>query len=45
MTVDNVDLFIFHQANLFMISHLQRRLRIPDEKFVVYLSEVGNTAA
>lgn len=45
LKVDDVDLFIFHQANLFMISHLQRRLRIPDERFVVHLSEVGNTAA
>jgi 3-oxoacyl-[acyl-carrier-protein] synthase-3 len=40
-----VDLFIFHQANGFILDHLRRKLRIPAEKFVVALEDVGNTAA
>jgi 3-oxoacyl-[acyl-carrier-protein] synthase-3 len=40
-----VDLFIFHQANGFILDHLRRKLGIPAEKFVVALEHVGNTAA
>lgn len=42
---DDVDHFVFHQANLFMLQHLRRRLRIPEERFVVNIEEVGNTNA
>ena len=45
LSVDDVDLFVFHQANLFMMDHLRRRLRIPEERFMVYLDETGNTAS
>lgn len=40
---DDVDLFVFHQANRFMLEHLRRKLKIPAEKFVIALEEVGNT--
>ena len=31
LTLDEVDVFVFHQANLFMLNHLRRRLKIPEE--------------
>jgi 3-oxoacyl-[acyl-carrier-protein] synthase-3 len=40
-----VDLFVFHQANKFILDHLQRKLSIPEEKFVVALETVGNTVS
>jgi 3-oxoacyl-[acyl-carrier-protein] synthase-3 len=40
-----VDLFVFHQANRFMLEHLRRKLRIPAEKFVIAIEEVGNTVS
>lgn len=40
---DEVDLFVFHQANQFMLNHLRKRLGIPEEKFVVSLENSGNT--
>jgi 3-oxoacyl-[acyl-carrier-protein] synthase III len=40
-----IDLFVFHQANLFMLDHLRRKLRIPAEKFVIALEDVGNTVS
>jgi len=43
--VEDVDLFVFHQANLFMIDHLRRRMKIPEEKFALHIAEVGNTVA
>jgi 3-oxoacyl-[acyl-carrier-protein] synthase III len=42
---ESVDLFVFHQANAFMLDHLRRKLRIPAEKFVVAMEQVGNTVS
>ncbi|HEY7329093.1 MAG TPA: ketoacyl-ACP synthase III [Gemmataceae bacterium] len=44
-TIDDVDLFVFHQANRYMMEHLRKKLSIPAEKFVVALSHVGNTVS
>ena len=42
---DAVDLFVFHQANQFMLDHLRRKLAIPSEKFVIAMEHVGNTVS
>jgi 3-oxoacyl-[acyl-carrier-protein] synthase-3 len=44
-TIDEVDLFVFHQANRYMLEHLRDKLKIPPEKFVVALSHCGNTVS
>lgn len=44
-TADDVDLFVFHQANEFMLEHLRKKMKIPPEKFLVYLRDVGNTVS
>lgn len=36
--------YVFHQANEFMLRHLQRKIGIADEKFVVELKNFGNTS-
>ncbi|HPV12507.1 MAG TPA: ketoacyl-ACP synthase III, partial [Verrucomicrobiota bacterium] len=41
----DVDYFVFHQANAFMIEHLRRRLGIPADKFALSLEYVGNTVS
>lgn len=41
----DVDLFVFHQANRYMLEHLRDKLGIPPEKFVVALSDCGNTVS
>jgi 3-oxoacyl-[acyl-carrier-protein] synthase-3 len=43
--IDDIDLFVFHQANRFMLDHLRERLNIPREKFVVAMSHCGNTVS
>ena len=40
-----VDWFVFHQANRFMLEHLRKKLSIPVEKFVYALSDCGNTVS
>lgn len=45
MAIDNVGLYVFHQANAYMLSYLQKKLKISAESFYVNLSEVGNTVS
>ena len=45
LSVDDVDLFVPHQANAFILAHLQRKLRIPPERFVIYMADCGNTGS
>ena len=44
-TVDDVDLFAFHQANKFMLDSLRRRIRLPVEKFISEFEHCGNTVS
>ncbi|KPX18554.1 3-oxoacyl-ACP synthase [Pseudomonas syringae pv. delphinii] len=43
--VSDVDLFVFHQANHFMLDALRRRLKLPAEKFVSAFQHCGNTVS
>ncbi len=43
--LDQIDLFIFHQANAFMLEHVRKKLDIPLEKFMLYMEKVGNTVS
>jgi 3-oxoacyl-[acyl-carrier-protein] synthase-3 len=43
--IEDVDLFLFHQANRYMLDHLKRKLGIPDEKLPVMMAHCGNTVS
>ncbi|MCP3177561.1 ketoacyl-ACP synthase III [Desulfuromonas sp. KJ2020] len=43
--LDQVDLFVFHQANRFMLESLRKKLKISEEKFVLAYEEFGNTVS
>jgi len=45
LTVGDVDLFVFHQANEFMNEHLRRKMLLPKEKVPLSLDDVGNTVS
>ena len=45
LTQDDVDLWIFHQANKYMINYLRKLLDIDKEKFYLYMEHVGNTVS
>ena len=45
MTLDDIDIVIFHQANKFMLDSLQRKLKIPEEKIHRSYQEFGNTVS
>jgi 3-oxoacyl-[acyl-carrier-protein] synthase-3 len=44
-TKDDVDLFIFHQANRYMLETLRKQMKIPQERFFLYLEDCGNTVS
>jgi 3-oxoacyl-[acyl-carrier-protein] synthase-3 len=43
--LEDVDLFVFHQANKFMLDHLRKRLKIPPDRFYVFMKDCGNTVS
>ena len=45
LEMDAVDLFIFHQANEYMLEHLRKKLRIHKEKFPIAMRHCGNTVS
>lgn len=45
LTQDDVDLFVFHQANKYMLNALRTALNLPVEKFYVNMSHCGNTVS
>ena len=44
-TLGDIDLFVFHQANRYMLDHLRKRLGIPPEKFYLFMKDCGNTVS
>lgn len=42
---DDIDLFIFHQANKEIIDEVTKKLEIPDDKTYVNIQRYGNTSA
>jgi 3-oxoacyl-[acyl-carrier-protein] synthase-3 len=42
--IEEIDLFVFHQANKQILEHLRKRLKIPAEKFCISI-EHGNCAS
>lgn len=42
---DEADLYVFHQANKYMLDFLRKKIRIAPERFYYCLSEYGNTVS
>jgi len=45
LTIDDIDLFVPHQANIRIIEALAKRLEFPIEKIIVRIQEYANTSA
>jgi 3-oxoacyl-[acyl-carrier-protein] synthase III len=45
LSVDDVDLFVFHQASALALDALERALKIPPAKVYRKLSDIGNTVS
>jgi 3-oxoacyl-[acyl-carrier-protein] synthase III len=45
VVMEDIDLFVFHQANGYMLNVLRKILRIPSHKFFVDMEDCGNTVS
>jgi len=45
LNLDGIDLFIFHQANEFMLNFIRKKIGIPQDKFFLFLKNYGNTVS
>ena len=43
--LEEIDLFVFHQANQYMLDHLRKKLKIPESKFYIAMRHCGNTVS
>lgn len=44
-TMEEVDQFVFHQANQYMLEHLRDKIQIPEDKFYLNVEDYGNTVS
>jgi 3-oxoacyl-[acyl-carrier-protein] synthase-3 len=45
MQLQDVDYFVFHQANKFMLEQLRKKIKIPADKFCINMESYGNTVS
>jgi 3-oxoacyl-[acyl-carrier-protein] synthase-3 len=45
LSMEQIDFFVFHQANTFMLEHLRKKIGIPPEKFILCVEDYGNTVS
>jgi 3-oxoacyl-[acyl-carrier-protein] synthase-3 len=45
LDIADIDLFVFHQANRYILNFIRKSLDIPDEKFYINLANTGNTVS
>lgn len=45
LKINDIDYFIFHQANKYMLNYLRKKMKIPEDKFHIDLSDTGNTVS
>lgn len=43
--INTIDLFVFHQANTFILEKLRQEMKIPVEKYVLEMLNCGNTVS
>jgi 3-oxoacyl-[acyl-carrier-protein] synthase-3 len=42
---EDIDLYVFHQANKYMLQFLRKKIKIPEDKFYYCLEKFGNTVS
>lgn len=45
LCMEDIDLFVFHQANAFLLNHMRGKLNIPESKFPIEMGPWGNTVS
>ena len=42
---DEIDFYIFHQANKYMLNHLRKKIGIDESRFLMHMERCGNTVS
>lgn len=42
LVMADIDLFVFHQANKFMLDYLRKKIKVPENKFYINMEDTGN---
>lgn len=45
LSKDDIALYIFHQANSYMLNFLRKKLKIAEDHFLIDMEDVGNTVS
>ena len=45
LSMDDINMFVFHQANSYMLNFLRKKIKIAPEKFFINMAEIGNTVS
>lgn len=45
MSMDEIDYFVFHQANVYMLEYLRKKMKIDESRFGYFIEDVGNTVS
>jgi 3-oxoacyl-[acyl-carrier-protein] synthase-3 len=45
LRLEDIDYFIFHQANQYILEYLRKKLKIPEDKFFIDIQNTGNTVS
>ena len=45
LEMKDINLFIFHQANQFMLDYIRKRCKINEDKFFISITDIGNTVS
>lgn len=45
LSKDDISMYLFHQANSYMLNFLRKKIKISEDKFFVNMSEIGNTVS
>lgn len=45
LSQDDIKLFVFHQANSYMLNFLRKKIKILSEKFYINMANIGNTVS
>ncbi len=45
LSLNDIDLFVFHQANVQLLEVIRKKVKIPKEKFIIDMENTGNTVS
>lgn len=45
LSIDEIDLFVFHQASYFMLEVIRKKLKLPSEKVFLNIQDYGNSVS